>query len=473
MGLGHSPSIVLNGLVLALDAGNVKSYPGSGTTWTDLSGRGNNGTLTNGPIYSSANGGSIVFDGTNDYVAPTGLTDAFWQGNWTASFWVNFDTNSNTDDGTSDKTLLQHGISFTRSGLHLTQRNTSIFLGLFSDDLYGNAILTTGTWYNFVFTLNNTTRVKQIYMNGNLDASDTGVGAYVGTGNNSIIGGPSLTFGSHFDGFMPSCSFYNRVLSAAEVTQNFNALKGRFVLGDISVTGITATGGTISNYTSGGISYRAHIFTSSGTFQVTSGIGTVEYLIVAGGGSGSHGTSGFTYGGAGGGGQVLTGSTEVVSQAYSITVGAGGVGVNGNGNDGNDGSDSVFSTFTARGGKKGLANGNGGNSGNNLFSGASRSGITGGGGGGAGGNASSTTTGGVGVSNSIVGSLVTYGGGGGGSNDSVNGLGSDGGGDGGAANNPVGSGTTNRGGGGGSTRAENPNNSGSGGSGIVIIRYSI
>ena len=68
MGLAHSPSLVMNGLVLALDAANPKSYPGSGTTWTDLSGRGNTGTLTNGPTYSSANGGSLVFDGTNDYV---------------------------------------------------------------------------------------------------------------------------------------------------------------------------------------------------------------------------------------------------------------------------------------------------------------------------------------------------------------------------------------------------------------------
>ena len=56
--------IVKDGLVLALDAGNTKSYPGSGTSWSDLSGQGNTGTLTNGPTYSSADGGSIVFDGT-------------------------------------------------------------------------------------------------------------------------------------------------------------------------------------------------------------------------------------------------------------------------------------------------------------------------------------------------------------------------------------------------------------------------
>ena len=67
MALSHSPSIVTNGLVLCLDAANSKSYPGSGTTWTDLSGRGNNGTLVNGVGYNSGNLGSLVFDGVDDY----------------------------------------------------------------------------------------------------------------------------------------------------------------------------------------------------------------------------------------------------------------------------------------------------------------------------------------------------------------------------------------------------------------------
>ena len=66
MGLAHSPRIVTDGLVLCVDAASKRSYPGTGTTWTDLKG-GNNGTLTNGPTFSSANGGSVVFDGTNDY----------------------------------------------------------------------------------------------------------------------------------------------------------------------------------------------------------------------------------------------------------------------------------------------------------------------------------------------------------------------------------------------------------------------
>ena len=67
MAFNYSPKIVTDGLVFAVDAANKKSYPGSGTTWTDLAGS-NDGTLTNGPTFDSGDGGSIVFDGTDDYV---------------------------------------------------------------------------------------------------------------------------------------------------------------------------------------------------------------------------------------------------------------------------------------------------------------------------------------------------------------------------------------------------------------------
>ena len=64
-------NIVKRGLVFNLDAGTIESYPGSGTSWYDMSGNENHGTLTNGPTYNSANQGSVVFDGTNDYVTTT------------------------------------------------------------------------------------------------------------------------------------------------------------------------------------------------------------------------------------------------------------------------------------------------------------------------------------------------------------------------------------------------------------------
>ena len=229
MGLAHSPRIVTDGLVLALDAGNTKSYPGSGSTWTDISGKGNNGTLTNGPTYSSADGGAVVFDGSNDYVSETSaLSDSFLQGNWTISFWVNFDTIS-TGNYTTDKTLLHHGSSSNNNGLHLVQRDSKILFGLYADDLEGTAnTFSTGIWYNVTFTLNNTTRLKQIYINGSLDNSHTGSSAYVGSGSNTRIGGVVLNFGNTLDGKMSNIVTYSRVLSTSEIEQNYNALKGRY-----------------------------------------------------------------------------------------------------------------------------------------------------------------------------------------------------------------------------------------------------
>ena len=91
MGLSHSPRIVTDGLVFCVDAGDKMSYPGAGTTWTDLSKNRNNGTLTNGPTFDSANGGSIVFDGTDDYVNFGSQT---WDisTNLTIDFFIKFNT---------------------------------------------------------------------------------------------------------------------------------------------------------------------------------------------------------------------------------------------------------------------------------------------------------------------------------------------------------------------------------------------
>ena len=223
--------IVTAGLVLNLDAGNPNSYPGSGTTWTDLSGNGNNGTLTNGPTYSSADGGSIVFDGTDDYVAETsGLSDSFFQGSWSISFWANFDVVNTSSSSTEDRPLLHHGSSVTRKGIHLTTRHSKLHFGLIADDLTGTQTLTTNIWYNIVFTLNNTSYAKQIYINGSIDNSHTGGGAYTGTGSNTKIGGRALGFGNYFDGNMSSVAAYNRIITAAEVTQNYNTMKGRYGL---------------------------------------------------------------------------------------------------------------------------------------------------------------------------------------------------------------------------------------------------
>ena len=89
------PVLVSAGLVLNLDAGNSSSYIGSGNNWNDLSGNNNTGTLTNGPIFNSANGGSIVFDGIDDVISFGNILN-MGLNSWTMSCWVKFDGGSGT-----------------------------------------------------------------------------------------------------------------------------------------------------------------------------------------------------------------------------------------------------------------------------------------------------------------------------------------------------------------------------------------
>ena len=96
----YGPKIVTSGLVLCLDAANKRSYPGTGTTWTDLSGNSNNGTLTNGPTFSAGNQGSIVFDGTNDYAYQSLFTNAITT-TLTFDVWVKF-----SDAGSSGRYII-------------------------------------------------------------------------------------------------------------------------------------------------------------------------------------------------------------------------------------------------------------------------------------------------------------------------------------------------------------------------------
>ena len=224
----HSPQVILNALVLSLDAANSRSYPGTGTSWKDLSFNKNNATLT-GPTYQTTNSGCFDFDGNDDFVTDlsTVLSDSFWQANWTASFWCKFDTINTTTSGSNDKSILGHGTNSTRNGLSLNNRNSRVHHSLFNDFYQSNSTITTGTWYNIVWTLNNSTFGGQIYLNGIFDNGDTFGGAYGGTGSNTEIGDSSL-FGLPFDGQIAKCDFYNRVLTSSEIKQNYDAHRGRY-----------------------------------------------------------------------------------------------------------------------------------------------------------------------------------------------------------------------------------------------------
>ena len=223
--LAHSPSIVMNNLVLCLDAGNSKSYPGSGTTWTDLSGNGNTGTLTNGPTYNSANGGSIAFDGSNDYVnfpgTASGILD-FGTGNFSLCCWIKPGSGI-SGDGIINKRSGSRGY---RLDIYSSQGIRMLVVGDAGVVVATNQIYTVGTWYYVVGVAENNT--LKLYINSILQ---TQTATYSGTLSNSSvleIGRMDANNAYSLDASVAQASIYNRALSAAEVSQNFNALRGRY-----------------------------------------------------------------------------------------------------------------------------------------------------------------------------------------------------------------------------------------------------
>ena len=220
MALGHGPTIVTNGLVLALDAADRNSYPGSGTTWTDLSGNGNTGTLTNGPTYSSSNGGSIVFDGTDDKVTFPNTTVSTSAG-ITVEVWFRTSSGTKYQDifDMSDAFGVWITTNYNSTGKITASFNTTT--GIMSADY------STNTWYQVVISGSGTSNT--LYLNGVSVATASQTVATSVNYNTARIGNVDGDRASEYlVGNVASLKFYNRALTAAEVQQNFNAVRGRF-----------------------------------------------------------------------------------------------------------------------------------------------------------------------------------------------------------------------------------------------------
>lgn len=216
MGLSHSPSIVTNGLVLCLDAGNRKSYPGIGTAWTDLVSSGI-GTIFNGPTYNSSNGGSLVFDTAGQSYTTSLITTTF--ANTTQSIWFKWSGVNVTG------TIIYLGNSGSNGlGLYIGSSGTpsnqlGVLYGGVSFNALPSSVTLTTNWSNFVVTRSSNTTT--LYQNGSLFTSTTNAPAtsasYPFSGNVGGVGGN-----------ISNISFYNRALTLAEIQQNYNALRGRF-----------------------------------------------------------------------------------------------------------------------------------------------------------------------------------------------------------------------------------------------------
>ena len=216
------PNIVTDGLVLHLDAANTKSYPGSGTTWNDLSGNGNNGTLTNGPTFSSTNGGSIVFDGVDDsanvYNIDLGQNGAIDV--WFIVYELPTEAGSGLMFGQYTKYIIYSNNNTSLSGLyHFMYHSNGQFVSP------GGFSITTNTWYNSVVTYNENGEF-QSYLNGVLivDSVATNFTSWVNNFTNFQCGGYRSESGTSM------VKLYTKQLTAEEVLQNYNATKTRFGL---------------------------------------------------------------------------------------------------------------------------------------------------------------------------------------------------------------------------------------------------
>lgn len=242
MAASLGPNLIERGLVLALDAADKNSYPGSGTTWIDLSGNGYSGSAQFNPAFSNLYGGSFVFNGTNYVLFPSTTVNSLNGDTLTVEVWIRHNTfgTAGPQDGRgyisnwqSFNTLNQRGFTLRT---YVNQTFPSFWWcwgGGNNYDAFGPSsyVMVVGVPYHIVATYEKNVGVK-IYINGTLQGS-----SITSTNNtiafdtsNGITVGYSPINNSFMDGNVFFSRLYNRVLTASEVLQNYNATKTRFGL---------------------------------------------------------------------------------------------------------------------------------------------------------------------------------------------------------------------------------------------------
>ena len=236
MGTSYNPPIVTDGLVFCVDAANQRSYPKSGTTWSDLVGA-NNGTMQNmnSANYSFDNGGVLSFDGADEYINVGNNTDLQITGEITVSAWIKAGVQSNMGiAGKYASTGGQRGylITTNQSGTNRKitwyyQRTASSFNGL--DSVTSISDVLDSNWHFVLCTFIPSTSAN-IYIDGEFDIADTdGIQSSIANNTSSFdIGTHNQGTQYSFTGSIASVSVYNRALTADEVRQNYEATVGRF-----------------------------------------------------------------------------------------------------------------------------------------------------------------------------------------------------------------------------------------------------
>jgi hypothetical protein len=229
--VAYTGGIVRNGLVLHLDAAKRDSYPKTGTVWSDLSGRGNTGTLNNmgGTGYTSSNGGTLVFDGVDDYVSGNSAIPN--NSSFTVNFWMYYLSDGLTRGiiSTWDTSWNGFAISVVSSGNLRSWTNDGASGGM----NWVSYSSISNVWSNVTLVYNYTNKTQYGYINGILRNSETfGTTITHSTlqlGRGGQSGSLQLTNYPYSSSRISNLQIYNRALSVAEITQNYNALKGRYI----------------------------------------------------------------------------------------------------------------------------------------------------------------------------------------------------------------------------------------------------
>lgn len=218
------PTINSSGLVLYLDASNPNSYPGSGNTWTDLSGNGNNATLVNSPAYSTDANGCISFNGSNNYATIPYNNFMTTPTSTTINVWYN---PSSSGGG-------QHMVAYAKTGWigYVIYPFGAVYSGTVGSNNFDKSIspsLSLNRWYMITFVINRENSLYNLYSNGVLNQTGS-ISHPVISNNASLHIGARQGPDSYYSGKISQLSYYNRALSSEEIRQNYNALKYRFGL---------------------------------------------------------------------------------------------------------------------------------------------------------------------------------------------------------------------------------------------------
>ena len=229
MAIRGGPDIIEDGLVLHLDAADKNSYPLSGDTWYDLSGNDNHVTLYNSPTYSSLNGGTLSFDGTNDY-GFVNISSMYNTMTW--CLWI-------YKGGTGRTIISDAVVNGFRGDIIFYSTTHRVMSQMYSyPQGYRNIMsdaatpLANGSLYSIIMTtdVNQGDQARKLYINGVQQTNTISIQSAAGTGSFWIgargYAGPT----AFFNGRISQLSVYNIALTADEVQQTYNATKGRYGL---------------------------------------------------------------------------------------------------------------------------------------------------------------------------------------------------------------------------------------------------